>query len=327
MRRILKIIVMVLVVGGLLFLLPTGYLAVMPGSAEDLSRLIRVEKAAEVADGSFFLVTVRQQPAPPIMFLYALLSPDVELKESRQIIPPGMEPVEYENLLQRLMQESKNLAKVIALRRLGYYVPVMSDGVEVVEVGSNSPARGLLQPRDVIFTVDGQTVFLVEDLVNRIQRRPVGDALTLGIRRGGEEREVSIITTRHSEMPDKAAILVLVQTLNWSPRLPLGIEIKTGNITGPSAGLMFVLEIMNQLDPADLTNGRLIAGTGTLSLQEEVGSIGGVRQKVVAAEKAGAEFFLLPAGNYEEARQAARRITLVPVSTLSEVLMFLNDLG
>jgi PDZ domain-containing protein len=326
MRKIIKIAVTALVIGSLLILPRTGYHAVMPGSAEDLSRLVRVDNSAGVDEGTFFLVTVRQQPAPPALFLYALLNPTVELRERRQMIPPGMDPAEYEALLQRMMRESQDLAKVIALRRLGYNVTIESDGVEVVEVGADSPARGMLEPGDIILAVDGQRVVLVDELISRIQRRRVGDPVTLTIRRGALEQEVSISTTRHVEMPEKAAIQVLVQTLNWSPQLPIAVEIETGDISGPSAGLMFVLEILNQLDPGDLTGGRLIAGTGTISLKEEIGGIGGVRQKVVAAEKAGARYFLLPVENCEEARPFARQITLVPVSNLSQVLEFLGNL-
>ncbi|MCR3922235.1 MAG: signal protein PDZ, partial [Firmicutes bacterium] len=110
------------------------------------------------------------------------------------------------------------------------------------------------------------------------------------------------------------------------PVLPVDITIEVGEISGPSAGLMFVLEIINQLDPRDLTAGQKIAGTGTINLQEEVGSIGGVRQKVKAAEEAGATYFISPLDNYEDAKAAANSITVVQVNTLDEVLIFLEDL-
>ena len=70
-----------------------------------------------------------------------------------------------------------------------------------------------------------------------------------------------------------------------------------------------------------------MAGTGTIDLDENVGRIGGVFQKVIAAEKEGAEYFIVPEGNYDEARQAARRIKLVPVSTLQDALDFLESLS
>ena len=83
------------------------------------------------------------------------------------------------------------------------------------------------------------------------------------------------------------------------------VRIRADHIGGPSAGLMFALEILNQLTPEDLTRGLKIAGTGTLSAEGEVGQIGGVEQKVMAAEREGAAG---GAGGGEEAEGAEREI-------------------
>lgn len=109
--------------------------------------------------------------------------------------------------------------------------------------------------------------------------------------------------------------------------LPIPVSIIPQRITGgPSAGLMFTLAIFDLLTPEDLTGGRLIAGTGTITLDGRVGSIGGVRQKVGGAENAGAEYFLTPPENYDEALFAARRIKVVRVTTASEAIEFLKSL-
>jgi PDZ domain-containing protein len=328
MRQIRKPFIASLIVGGLVAIIfaRTGYLLVRPGSAEDLSKFVTVQNGDVDDNGMFFLVTVTQQYASPVLVLYALLAPNVDLQQRRQLIPPGMDSKEYQQLMQRWMEESQNLARVIALRRQGFEVPIDSDGVEVVEVGEDSPAKGILHAGDIIRGVDGEPVFLAEELVRMVQLRPVGNPVLLHILRDNREETVTVDTASHTEQPDKAAIRVLIHTLNWQPRLPKEIEIKTGEITGPSAGLMFVLEILNQLDSSDIAAGRKIAGTGTINLQEEVGSIGGVRQKVAAAEKAGAEFFFVPQENFADAQLAARRITLVPVGSLDEALQFLQDL-
>ena len=72
------------------------------------------------------------------------------------------------------------------------------------------------------------------------------------------------------------------------------VKIDSHEIGGPSAGLMFTLEIYNQLVEDDLTRGHEIAGTGTINEKGEVGPIGGIQQKVVAASDAGAEVFFAP---------------------------------
>ena len=305
----------------------TGYLIFRPGAAENLSEMVTVENGEGFEnDGNFYLVTVKHQQASPLLVLYALMAPNFDLHRIDKVIPPDMDAEEYQQMMIHVMEESKNLARVIALRRQGFDVPIESDGVKVVEVGKDSPALGILLPGDIIKSVDGEDVFLAEELVRMVQLRPIGDSVTLDIIRDDLEKTVIVKTDSSPEHQDKAAMRVLTHTLNWQPIFPKEIEIETAEIAGPSAGLMFVLEILNQLNSEDIAAGRKIAGTGTINLREEVGAIGGVRQKVVAAEKAGAEFFLVPLDNYAEAVPAARRIVLVPVGTFDEVMQFLQGL-
>lgn len=325
-RQIRKLLA-VIFIGIFLLYARTGYMLVRPGSAEDIAGFVTVSEGNKKHEGSFYLVTVIQQDASPLLLFYALLDPFVDLQPLRTVIPPGMDPAEHRRLLNQWMQESQNLARVIALRRFGVDVPIKSDGVEVVALGEESPALGLLEPGDVILAVDGRPVFLAEELVTKVQQRSVGTPVGLTVLRGKETLRIAILTTTHPELQDKAALRITIQTLNWQPQLPMGIAIQVGEISGPSAGLMFVLEILNQLEPADLTAGRRIAGTGTINLKEEVGSIGGVRQKVRAAEKAGVEYFFVPVQNFAEANAAAKSIELLPVATLEEALDFLEDIG
>ena len=106
---------------------------------------------------------------------------------------------------------------------------------------------------------------------------------------------------------------------------PITVEMDSANIGGPSAGMMFTLEIMNQLTEGDLTGGRRIAGTGTISHDGTVGAIGGVTQKVHAAIDAGAKIVLIPAGNYDDAVAAAGdKIIVVRVETIDDALSYLG---
>src|SRR5690606_16294275 len=116
---------------------------------------------------------------------------------------------------------------------------------------------------------------------------------------------------------------ILAATLN--PQYP--IDINSANVGGPSAGLMYTLAIIEVLRADDLTNGHVVAGTGTVAGDGTVGAIGGIRQKVVAAEAAGAEVILVPEGNYESALSAERTtIDIVPVATVDQALDYLEAL-
>ncbi len=304
----------------------TGYYLIRPGSVESLGDRVRVEGKIREEEGQFFMVTVAQQEANLWSFLYAGFNPVFDLRPVSRVIPPGMSVEEYNRIMQSWMQDSKFLAQVIALQKAGYDVTVISDGVEVKEIIPGSPAEGILKTGDVIKAVDGETVYLAEEVVNLIQAREVGQPVTLTVERDGDLYDFVIKTTFLMDQPEKAALRIYVNTLNWQPLLPFHINIETGPVIGPSAGMMFVLEILDRLVPENLTGGHNIAGTGAISLDGRIGGIGGVKQKVVAAERAGIKYFLAPAENYEEARQVAREIKVVSVRDLEEVLQFLKGL-
>ena len=129
------------------------------------------------------MVTVAQQQANLWLLLYGIANPLVELRPVSTMMPSGMSLEEYNNLMQSLMQESKNLAQIIALRKVGYEVPIISDGVEVIELLPGSPAENILQPGDIIKSVDGRKVNLAEEVVSIIQGKNIGEQVRLTVQR------------------------------------------------------------------------------------------------------------------------------------------------
>lgn len=309
------------------FLIQTNYYLIKPGSVDELGPLIKVEGESRSEEGQFYMVTVTQHSANLWSYLYGIWHPFMELRPISRVIPPDMSEEEYNKLMQSWMQESKYLAQIIALRKTGYDVPIVSDGVEIVELMEGSPAEGVLQAGDIIKAVEGKKVHLVEEVVEYIQEKEVGQKVKITVEQEEKIKEFEITTISHQDDPQKAALGIYVRTLNWHPLLPLKIEIDTGPVVGPSAGLMFVLEILDRLLAENLTGGYRIAGTGAITIDEKVGGIGGVKQKVIAAERAGVEFFLVPEENYRDAQQAARSLTVVPVRNLDEALNFLQSLN
>jgi PDZ domain-containing protein len=119
----------------------------------------------------------------------------------------------------------------------------------------------------------------------------------------------------------------VIGSAGFDVQLPFPVEIVPEKIVGgPSAGLMFTLAVYNAVTSTDITSGRKIAGTGTISLGGTVGPIGGVQQKVAAAEAAGAEYFLSPVENYADALSVARQIIVIKVASVDEALTFLQGL-
>jgi PDZ domain-containing protein len=111
-------------------------------------------------------------------------------------------------------------------------------------------------------------------------------------------------------------------------RLPIKIDLASEGIVGPSAGLAFTLGLMEELDRADLTGGRKVAATGTMSIDGTVGDVGGVVQKTIAVRNAGARVFFVPPGEYAAAKaHAGSSLKVYAVSTIGRALSILESLG
>ncbi|MGH3454209.1 MAG: S16 family serine protease, partial [Nocardioidaceae bacterium] len=99
-------------------------------------------------------------------------------------------------------------------------------------------------------------------------------------------------------------------------------------IGGPSAGAMFALAIYDKLTPGELTDGQVIAGTGEIDAEGRVGSIGGVQQKIISSEDAGADIFMVPADNCAEALDVdLDGLRLVEMDTLHSAVTSLETLA
>ncbi len=325
-RRFLKTAIIVAVIGLLGYYIQLDYYVVRPSRAVDLKGIVTVEDYDTADNGSFYLLTVTQHRANLFAAAYGYLHPQMRLNPRERVIPRDMDEEEYRELLREHMTESKHIAQVVALRRAGYDVDLESDGVEVIDFLVDAPAEGYLETGDIINYVDNTPVMLASEVQLLVKERDVGDEVIMDIMRNARELRLSVPTSSHPDDEEMPFLGIYIQTLPWEPVIPLDITMDTGNIGGPSAGLMFVLEILNQLTPDDLSGGKQIAGTGTIDLDERVGRVGGVPQKVFAAENAGIEHFIVPEKNYEDARMAAQEIQLVPVSDLEEVLQFLVEL-
>jgi PDZ domain-containing protein len=142
--------------------------------------------------------------------------------------------------------------------------------------------------------------------------------------RGEETLRLEIELAERDDDPGVPMIGVVLGELTGPP-FPL--EIEAGDVGGPSAGMMHTLAIIDTLTEGELTNGHVIAGTGTINVDGTIGNIGGIRQKVVAAEAAGATHILVPAGNHESALTAEREsIEIVPIETIDDAIEFLENL-
>lgn len=309
------------------FYLSKNYTIIAPGITVDLKDVVTVENGLKKEKGSFFLTTVSSRALNLPLYIYSKINSNVEVDKKAKVIPPGWSIQEYTEYMQRWMEESQKIAEVVALQKAGYNTKIYGEGAQVVEVMQESPAKGKLLPGDVIKKIDGKEIAIADEVVKTVSSRGIGETLTLEIERDSKPIKVAVKTMESKSEKGKSVIGVYITTLNWKPILPLKIEITTENIGGPSAGSMFVMEILNQLSDTDLTGGRKIAGTGTISLDGQIGEIGGVKQKVIAAYRDGAEIFFAPEKNAEDAKKVVENqnlnIEVISVTHLDDMLDYL----
>jgi PDZ domain-containing protein len=309
------------------------YYTLSPGPIYDTSDFVAVEDGNTDADGELFFLTVSLKEANIFEYLAAKITPAVDLAERRAIRPAGVssEDLKRENLAH--MDQSKIDAAFVALTTLGYEPTYTGTGALVIETVPGSAAEGELRGDDVIVAIDGTAVEFRSDVIDLLADRELGDTVVVDVERSAagddpEIVEITIVLGPHTDDPTKPMIGILLDNNDPIIEFPVEVDIDSQNIGGPSAGQMFALQIINQLTDDDITHGRRIAGTGTIGRDGTVGPIGGVRQKVHAAIDAGATVILVPAGNYDDAIDAAgNEIVVVKVVTIDDSLDYLASLS
>jgi PDZ domain-containing protein len=295
--------------------------ALSPGPMEDVLVRIKVQ-GPRVYDskGKLYLTSVGVDDN--VRFYEALLdlaNRDVQLLPRAQVFPEddSTDEIDKENVA--LMDMSKETAKVVALRELGY--DIEPSGVEVTQIVSGAPADGKLETGDRIVEVDHRAVTSTDQVRKAITGHRVGERVAFRVKRGKASKEVSVLVQAADNQPRVGVVL-----RDLFPDLPVRVTIETENIGGPSAGLMFTLSIIDRLTSVDLTAGRRIAGTGEIALDGSVLPVGGVAEKLIAVRRHGVTIFLIPADNCGDVRgRVPDGLRLVKVSSLEEALRFLRQ--
>ena len=298
------------------------YDSVGPGSARDVTGLVTVKgHPSYPPQGRILYTTVSvRERVNAFEALAGWLDPATDVVPEQKVrgdIPPD----EYRQLNVEAMADSKTTAQVVALRHLGF--SDLGVGAEILSVQEGLPASPVLRPGDVVTQVDDRPVRAAADAVAGIRARSPGDTVRLRVVRGDEppvDLEAGLAAG------DEGRPLLGVR-LGDKIRLPFEIEIESGRVIGPSAGLAYALEVLEVLTPGELTGGMSVAATGELRSDGVVGPIGGVAQKAVTVQRAGAKVFLVPRENLDEARSsAAKGLQVHAVGTFDEALKVLGSL-
>ena len=269
-------------------------------------------------EGGIYMVDILVRRASLLERLFPQIRDNASLVPEEQFNPAGVSERQRRQSSLNQMSRSQQIAVAVALRELDYDVEATPIGAEVALVLPDSPAEGKLEPGDVIVGARGERVRSPEDLRDIMEGHPPGETVELEVRRAGKVRTIEVDTRADPEDARRAVVGVLVEPAA-NIDLPLDIKINAGDVGGPSAGLAFALDVVDELG-GDIDGGRRIAATGELDLEGNVGAIGGIEQKAAGARLIEADVFVVPEDNAEEAREHADGLEIVAVSTFDQAL-------
>jgi Lon-like protease len=325
-RRLLIIVsvVVLLVLAGLaLIWIPSDHYIVLPDRARPTDPLVEIPGEDAGEDNGINMVDVRVGRANLLERIFPGIHEGASLVPERVLNPQGVSDQQRRSTSLNQMSRSQLVAIAVALEQLGEEVEVTPTGVEVSLVLPDAPADGVLQVGDVIVGVNGEKVVTTQALMSAFADVEPGETVELDVRREGKPATTISVGTRAAQDDPERAVMGVEVGNAEDFEFPVDIEIDAGGIGGPSAGLAFALDIVDELGE-DLDRGRTIVATGELGLDGAVLPIGGVEQKAIGARDAGADIFLVPDANFEVARDAVDDLRVVPVSTFDEALSTLT---
>ena len=307
----------------LLALMPVPYAVFGPGPVintlgeVDGHRLISVSGTKSYpTEGTLDMTTVRVYGGPGSRVsltsaLRAWLSGSRAVLPEEAVFPPGQTQEQSQEQDRLLMLSSQESATAAALGALDIPVPTT---LNIAGISPDVPASKVLKPKDVLVKVGDTPIRDLTQLRAMLQRTEAGDDVRLTVRRDAKEVDVVTATTRGEDGQTLLGVF-----LDPEFRFPFTVKIDIPDVSGPSAGMVFALGIIDTLTPGDITGGKRIAGTGTIDADGTVGPIGGIQQKLVGARRAGADYFIAPSVNCDEVEgHVPDGLQVVKVSTLTD---------
>jgi len=316
--RPLLAVVPLLVLAVVMWAVQLPYFVQAPGPAQEVEPLIHVTGHPTYQSvGHLLLTDVLLYQPNVFQAASAAVNRSDQVVPMNEILAPGQTTQQYITQGYTDMSTSKIDATMVALDKVAGYPKNHGRGALIENVLTGTPAAGKLYPGDLVIAANGKPVATPEDAAVAIKSAGYGGSVRFTVRAAGRTRTVTLSPAHLKGVAYPAIGVAMVDNF------PFGVDISSEGIGGPSAGLMWTLGLIDLLTPGDLTGGRTIAGTGVISPNGNVEPIGGVEQKVAAAERAHASVFFVPVDNANDAASVAHGITLVPVRTYTDALNWL----
>lgn len=311
--------------------IPTPYTIQSPGPTFDTLEQVDIEgetldmieiDGAQTypTEGQLELTTISVSGPPTststlLEVLYHAAQPYPAITPAELLYPPDTTGDEVRSQNAEAMADSQSWAVAAALEHLGIDYQQRLFALDFAE---DSPAAQFLEPNDEILSLNGTQITGHGQLVNTIQEAN-GQPVDLRVRRNGDDQTFTIPVTQAEDGTYQIGVYLDSEFV-----FPIDVEIHLQDVGGPSAGLIFTLALIDRMTEDSVTDGRHIAGTGTIDPDGTVGPIGGVQQKVMAAASAGATIFLAPETNCSEITHVPDGMTVYSVDTLDTALEILD---
>jgi PDZ domain-containing protein len=324
--------------------------AITPGNATPVEPLVHVSGLVTNSHHDKIMLTdVYLEQLTAWQYFALHFQSHVQFVTANQLLDPGVPNSELGPQGYLQMSDSKQDAEVSAFTTLGYQLKARPIGALVTAVELGSPAwNAKVKVADRVVSFNGTPVRTTCDLVADVHPLSPGAAVTLGVDKAhistkgvitwGRESTIKLRTAKSpSALASSQCAGVNGSNSSWlgvslegsaTYTFPAQVSIDTNDIGGPSAGLAMTLCIIDQLSRHSLTGGVKIAATGTMDQYGNVGDVGGVAEKTVAVQRAGAKYFIVPQVEVATARaNASPGLTIIGVTTLHQALQALTRIG
>jgi len=310
-----------------------------PGEADNLKTFVKMPGHPDKDKGKYMITSVALAQARPATYLYAKMNSIYSI-ESVDAVTGGQSNATYDKVQNFYMQSAINESIYTAYKAAKKPVTRNYLGIYVLSVDQKSPFAKQLQVGDTVTKVNGRHFNSMVGYQQYIQRQKVGAKATITYRHNGKTH---VATQKLMRLPTKKAGIGITLTDNVKVTAKPKVTVDAGNIGGPSGGLMFSLQIYTQATGQNLRHGKKVAGTGTIDANGNVGEIGGIDKKIVAAKRAGATVFFAPyvkpsklllkyeeqhMTNYQLAKKTAKKyapnMKVVPVKSFDDAVHYLK---
>lgn len=245
---------------------------------------------------------------------------DAEIYPEEMWFPKGVTSKQVQQQSTAEMTDSQQTAEVVAMRAAGVTVP---ESVKVMQLQKGAAAAGKLEVNDLLTRLNGHPVTNLASVSTAMAKVKAGTTVPVTVKRGSKSLDLKVPTSAGD-----GGHAVFGIAIAPSYKFPYDVKVNAGNVGGPSAGTMFTLAIYDLLTPGALTGGHQVAGTGTMSEDGSVGPIGGIRQKMQGAKRAGAQFFLAPTSDCNEAKgHVPSGLTVIKINTFQDALAALKKIA